>query len=276
MEKRSALPGAAGAAFRSAGMLRGALLTPDPLYRQVRNALVDSLTSGEWKPGEIIPSERVLAERYGVGIATLRAAIGELCAVKVLARKQGKGTFVCLQDERRSIYQFFHVVRNDGVKELPVSELLLFKKSRADADVAQALNLPRRPSGLDVYKLRNVLKVAGTPVVVSDIVIPIAMFPGLTEKIIRTGGVTLYAVYQSKFRINIIRTSEELRAVKVDSATARILGLPEGDPVLEVRRVAYTFNDVPVEIRRSRVETKNYYYSLDDGGRNALTRKDAL
>src|SRR5690349_8982230 len=67
----------------------------DPLYKQVRASLVDSLCRGEWKPGDALPNERSLAERYGVGVATIRAAIGELAAMHVLVRRQGKGTFVC-------------------------------------------------------------------------------------------------------------------------------------------------------------------------------------
>ena len=264
--KPAAAHEAGSADVRRRGALHGALMAPDPLYKQIRNALVDSLASGEWKPGEVIPSERKLADRYGVAISTIRAAIGELTAMKVLARRQGKGTFVCLEDERRSIYQFFHVVRNDGVKELPVSELLSLRKARADADIAHALNLSRKPEALDVYKLRNVLKVGNTPVVVSDIVIPASLLPGLTEELVRTGGDTLYAVYQTHFGINIVNTTEQLRAIKCDAATARILRAEEGDPILEVRRTAYTFNNVPVEIRCSRVQTKDYYYSLAHGG----------
>jgi GntR family transcriptional regulator len=252
--------------FRRRAALHGALLAPDPLYKQIRNALVDSLASGEWKPGEVIPSERKLADRYGVAISTIRAAIGELTAMKVLARRQGKGTFVCLEDERRSIYRFFHVVRNDGVKELPVSELLSLRKARADAEIAQALNLPHKPRAPEIYKLRNVLKVGETPVVVSDIVIPASLLPELTEDLVRTGGATLYAVYQTHFGINIVSTTEELRAIRCDAATAKILRLQEGDPVLEVCRTAYTFNNVPVEIRCSRVQTKDYYYFLAHGG----------
>lgn len=246
--------------------LRGAMLAPDPLYKQVKNEIIRSLAQGEWKPGDMIPSEPKLAARYGVGIATVRAAIGELVAAKVVARKQGKGTFVSLHDERRSIYQFFHVVRNDGAKELPVSDLVSVRKARADDDISDALQLPRRPRSPVVFRLKNILRVSGIPVVVSDIVIPAALFPGLNEKILRRGGETLYAVYQTHFGINIIRTVEQLRAVKADAYAARVLGLPPGDPVLEVCRVAYTFNDVPVEARRSRVETKNFYYLLDQGG----------
>jgi len=247
------------------GPLHGALLAPQPLYRQVRNAIVDGLSRGEWKPGEMLPNERRLADRFGVGIATVRAAVSELAATKVLARRQGKGTYVALQDERRSIYQFFHVVRNDGVKNLPVSELVGLKKARADAQTAYLLNLGPRPESLQVYKLRNVLKVAGIPVVISDIAIPAALFPGLTEHRIRTGGVTLYAAYQSLYGVNIVRASEQLRAVKADALTSKLLAVKAGEPVLEVRRIAYTFNDVPVEVRRSRVETDNYYYFVDQG-----------
>lgn len=246
--------------------MHAALLLSEPLYKQVKNQLVRSLAQGEWKPGEMLPSEQKLSARYGVGISTIRAAIGQLAAAKILARKQGKGTFVSLQDERRNIYQFFHVVRSDGVKELPVSELLAFKKAKADNHSADLLQLPRTARGTDVFKLRNVLRVAGVPVVLSDITIPCALFPGLNEKLLREGGATLYAVYQTHFGVNIVRSMEQLRAVRADSADAAALGLAPDEPVLEIQRVAYTFNDAPVEVRRSRVNTRNYFYLFDQGG----------
>ncbi len=246
--------------------LQGALLTPDPLYKQVKHQLVQRLAEGEWKPGELLPSEPRLAARFGVGISTIRAAIGELVAAKVLARRQGKGTYVPLHDDRLSIYQFFHVVRNDGTQELPVSKLLSFGRARADDEVADLLQLPRGAGSAQVFKLRNVLRVSGIPVVVSDIVVPAALFPGLSETVIREGGTTLYAVYQSRFGISIIRTVEQLRAINVDAVAARVFGLRDGAPILEVRRIAYTFNDVPVEVRRSRIDTRQFHYLLNLGG----------
>src|SRR5579862_3298371 len=181
----------------AAGM-RSALMAPDPLYKQVRSDLVNRLCAGEWKPGEALPSERKLADHYGVGIATIRAAIGELTAMKVLARRQGKGTYVCREEERRSVYQFFHIVRDDGIKALPVSDLVWIKSGLAAPDIAHALELPRSPGGLAIHRLRNVLTVNGVRVAVSDIAAPVAMFPGLTQQRIRTGGATLYAVYQNR------------------------------------------------------------------------------
>jgi GntR family transcriptional regulator len=244
----------------------GTRLHGDPLYKQVRASLVDQLMAGEWKPGQALPSERQLADRYGVAVATIRAAVDELVAMNALARRQGKGTYVCREDERRSIYQFFHVVRNDGVRTLPVSELVWIRKRRASAPVADALRLPRDASGPDVYELRNVLKVNGTPVVVSDISIPVAMFPGLTAERIRAGGPTLYAVYQGRYGINILHTDEQLRAARCDAAIARLLRVRAGEPVLEVDRIAFTFNDAPVEVRRSVVQTRDYHYALSRRG----------
>jgi len=250
---------------QTAARLPAALLTPEPLYKQVKQQIVRSLMQGEWKPGEKLPVESELATRYGVGISTIRAAIGELAAGKVLARKQGKGTFVSLHDDRRSIYQFFHVVRDDGVKELPVSELVWLKKTKAEDVVADTLQLPRSARGPDVFKLRNILRVSGTAVVVSDVLVPAMLFAGLDEAIARKGGTTLYAVYHTHFGVNIIRTVEQLRAVKADPTSAKILRLPVGDPVLEVHRVAYTFGNRPVEVRTSKVLTKNFFYLLEQG-----------
>lgn len=243
-----------------------ALHAPEPLHQQVRDQLIRGLAEGEWKPGEVLPNESKLADRFGVSVSTIRAAIGHLVAAKVLARKQGKGTFVSLHGERRSIYQFFHVVRNDGVKQLPVSEVLFLKRGQADDATADLLKLPRKARDAEVFKIRNVLKVEGVPVVLSDITIPCALLPGLREDVLRRGGPTLYAVYQTHFGLNIVRTVEQLRAGKTDAAAARAFGITAEDPVLHIERTAFTFNNVPVEVRRSRIDTRNYYYLYDQAG----------
>ena len=67
------------------------------LYRAAVNSkrqMMGGLTRGEWKPGEAIPAERRLSERYGISIGTVRKAIDELVAENILIRQQGRGTFV--------------------------------------------------------------------------------------------------------------------------------------------------------------------------------------
>ena len=65
-----------------------------PLYDQIKVLLTQSLIGGEWRPGEMIPSEIDLAGRYKVSQGTVRKAIDSLASENILIRRQGKGTFV--------------------------------------------------------------------------------------------------------------------------------------------------------------------------------------
>ena len=85
--------------------------TFSPLYQQIKGLITQSLESGEWKPGEMIPSEVDLAARYKVSQGTVRKAIDELAAENLLVRRQGKGTFVATHDEERAQFRFLRLLR---------------------------------------------------------------------------------------------------------------------------------------------------------------------
>ena len=70
-----------------------------PLYRQIKTLITRSLVSGEWRPGEPIPSEMELASRYSVSQGTVRKALDALAAENIVVRRQGRGTFVAEHDE---------------------------------------------------------------------------------------------------------------------------------------------------------------------------------
>lgn len=67
-----------------------------PMYKQVLNILNEKISSGELKPGDKLPSEADLMHQFGVSRITIRGAISELVEDGILARSQGKGTFVAL------------------------------------------------------------------------------------------------------------------------------------------------------------------------------------
>ena len=60
--------------------------TFSPLYQQIKSLIMQSLQSGEWKPGELIPSEVELAFRYKVSQGTVRKAIDELSAENLVVQ----------------------------------------------------------------------------------------------------------------------------------------------------------------------------------------------
>jgi len=233
-----------------------------PIFKEVKRRMLAALGAGEWKPGEAIPAEPRLAERFGISIGTLRKAIDELVAENVLVRQQGRGTFVATHSRDRMLFLFFNVIRHDGAKVYPDVELVDFRKMRADEETAGRLLLaPRAP----VFAYRNALRLDGKPVIVDDIVVPAELFAGLTPARLKERTNTIYHLYQHGFGLSVVRTAETVRAVAAPADIARLLELPAGSPLLLVRRVAFTLNERPIEFRRSHVNTANHEYQRDPG-----------
>jgi len=253
--------------------------TAAPLYRTLQRSFTRALAEGRWKSGQALPSESRLAEQYGVSIGTVRRAIDELVAERILLRQQGRGTFVAAHTPDRLLFHFFHVVARAGrsgiraghssadmrqpagvVRELPSTRLRSFRHGTADAEVARALAVR---TGARILSIDNLLELGGRPVIHDQIRISAAMFPGLDRKRFETRNGTIYGLYQQHYGINVVRSSERLSALPCPAAIARSLGLRAGHPVLNIRRVAYTYADRPVESRVSWVDTREHEYLSD-------------
>lgn len=228
-----------------------------PLYRLVKRDLLQAIEAGRYAPGDSLPSETDLARAFGVSIGTLRKAVDELAAEHILVRRQGRGTFVASHGSDRFLFQYFHIERADGLREVPTVELIAFERGRAEDEVAQALGL--RP-GDPVIQIENRLSLQGRAVVYDRLTLPALMFKGLTERRLRDRASTIYQLYQSEFGITIVRALERARAGAADRTASRILGLSAGTPVLQVRRHALTFGDKPVEHRLSIINTAQHEY----------------
>lgn len=100
----------------------------------------------------------------------------------------------------------------------------------------------------------------GRAVIHDRLTLPALLFKGLTEKRFIERPSTIYHLYQPEFGITVTRAHERARAVGVDRASGRILGLAPGTLVMQVRRTALTFGDKPVEYRVSTVNTALHEY----------------
>ncbi|HZY20368.1 MAG TPA: GntR family transcriptional regulator [Ramlibacter sp.] len=231
-----------------------------PLYQQIKGLILQSLEAGEWKPGEAIPSEIDLAARFRVSQGTVRKAIDELAAENLLVRRQGKGTFVATHAEQHVQYRFLKLVPDTGDRETadPAERNILeCRRVRAPAEVARTLRL--RP-GDAVVQVRRVLAFAGEPTILEDLWLPGTAFKGLTaEQMAGYQGAT-YAMFELEFGVRMVRAEEKLRAVAADPGQARLLAVPAGSPLLSVERLAFTYNDVPMELRRGLYRTDKRHY----------------
>jgi GntR family transcriptional regulator len=240
-------------------LARGAVLDV-PLYKEVKRLMTEAVSSGDWQPGQVIPAEWALAERYRVAVGTVRKAVDELVAENILIRQQGRGTFVSAHNRERLMFHFFHIVRRDGEKVQPEVRLLSFRNAKADTDEATQLGIA---VGAAVYRIRNLLALSGKPIIFDTITVAKTLLPKLTQAQFQNRPNTIYHLYQTAFGVTVVRTAERLRATLADAETASVLSVNESAPVLEIRRVALSFDNAPVEYRRSLVNTADYEYFSD-------------
>lgn len=257
----SSQPSSSDSAFASSAHATSTL-TPafSPLYQQIKGLILQSLQAGEWRPGELIPSEMELAARFKVSQGTVRKAIDELAAENLVMRRQGKGTFVATHTAQQVQYRFLKLhpdvgdLQGEGRAQRTILEC---KRLRAPAEIARLLALR---SGDTVVQVRRVLALSGIPTILEDIWLPGQAFKGLTaEQMAHYKGPT-YAMFETEFGVRMVRAEEKLRAVLPDATQAQLLDVPTTTPLLSVERLSYTYNDIPMELRRGIYRTDTHHY----------------
>jgi len=238
MDRQSALPG------------------NGPLYQQIKQLIVGRIVDGTLPPGTCLPSETRLGQEMGASQGTVRKALDDLVADNLLIRHQGRGTFVATHTAQRELFHFFHLVNQNGIKQLPTySQLVDCTRRRASKDEAERLKLS---SSANVIAITRVRHLNDSPAIFETIALPGAKFQGLEqyEEIPNE----LYGLYENSYGVTIHKASERLRAVAASKIEAVALELSIGAPLLEIDRIAETLEGVPVEWRVSRCDSRTHSY----------------
>lgn len=235
------------------------VMTPafSPLYLQIKQLILQSLQNGEWKPGDTIPSEQELTARFKVSQGTVRKAIDELASEHLLVRRQGKGTFVATHAERHIQYRFLRLQPDAGQENLSQRSIIECRRLRATAEVARLLGLR---SADPVIFVRRVLAFGHRPTILEDIWLPGVPFKGLSQDTLATDHGPMYALFESQFGVRMVRAEEKIKAVAASADAAALLQVSLHHPLLSVERLAYTYKDVPMELRRGLYVTETHHY----------------
>lgn len=234
-----------------------------PLYQQIKDLLLQSLKAAEWGPGEMIPSEFELAARFSVSQGTVRKAIDELAQENLLLRKQGKGTFVATHSEQKFQYRFLKLVPN-STHLTPVGPaqrtILWCKKGQASPEIAASLELS---AGAPILQIRRVLSFASVPTILEDMCLPYDAFKGLSAKELQNHQGPTYALFETTYGVRMVKAQEKITAVHANSHDAQILNINDNTPLLQVERIALTYQDKPMELRRALYKTEHHHYRND-------------
>lgn len=239
--------------------MQNQLNTPSyrPLYDQIRLLITQSLEDGEWRPGEMIPSEMELASRYNVSQGTVRKAVDSLAKENIVVRKQGKGTYVATHNALETKLRFLRLTSESGEKELLNNTFISCTRSKAGAYLAKQLNIKPTASVIEVKRL---LTFSGRPVIYDHIAVPATAFKGLNQSKVEASNGSMYGMYESEFGVRMVRADERLKAVAAAADVAQALGLDQGHPLLSIERVSYTYGDQPMEWRLGLCITEDHHY----------------
>jgi GntR family transcriptional regulator len=232
-------------------------LGPVPLHHQVYLDLRAALDRGEWRPGDLLPPERQLAERYGCSLITVRRALSELTREGRIQRTRGRGTTVLpprIERDFAGTLSFTEEMQDRGLD--PETRLIAARPESAGEVVAGALGV--EPGSPTLYLER--LRIAdGEPLLLEQVHLPAERFPGLLASDLEHG--SLYDLLTARYGTRIVRAREALEPVLLHAREARLLGQKPRTPALLIEGTAYGEDDLPVEFARSwvRGDRTRYY-----------------
>lgn len=221
---------------------------------QVRD-LLEQMIQTQLHPGDAIPSERQLVERFGVSRVTVRHAIADLVEAGRLERVHGKGTYVTGPqiDSQLHLMSFSREMRARGLE--PQTRVLGAAEVKADADVAAALRIPPEDPVVRVERLRLA---DGAPMALEVGHYPSAMFPDLVDQDLSA----LYDVFAHHYNVWVTSAQQTVRAESADARRAEVLGVARRAPLLVQERVTWA-GDQLIEVSTSHYRGDRYRIQMD-------------
>ena len=232
-----------------------------PLYLQVRNEIRKKIETGEYAPGTAIPSEKKLAEHYGIHRLSVRIALEALLREGLLKSSQGKGVYVCGPKTQRNpktvLSGFRHGLEERG--KSAESHLLIKAERNAGPYYAKLLQVSPEDS---IWYIRRIDSIDGQAVALEDIYIPGSKLPGLQEIDIQ-----MFSIYDafSWSDIHVFRGKQILRITYLDPSMARLLGLTAKQPVMEESYLLQDETGDPVAFSRCYLRAEKAEYSVQLG-----------
>jgi GntR family transcriptional regulator len=228
--------------------------TMRPLYLQVRDLLLERITSAVWKPGSPLPSELDLAKELGVSSGTVRKALDTLEAERVVARRQGKGTFVNDSSAEGASWRYNNIRDKDNrgiVGSIGASDLTMGPASETEQ---QRLGLSQ---GAQVIRIRRVHLNDGRPFMYEEISLPERLFPALTKQ----GKIPRRIVdLAQQFGLVLGRACESVSVATATETVASKLAIAAGTPLLKLDREVFAIDGSPVHWRIALCHFKDERY----------------
>lgn len=223
--------------------------SPRPLWRRIAGTLTTELEAGKWKPGDRLPGEYALAERFGVNRHTLRQAVAHLENEGLLRAEQGRGIFVPDPPIHYAVTPRTRYSDNLGrARRRPSRQLLKSGEVQASPAIAAALQLP---AGTPLIWMETLSLADDRPVGIVSHYFPMARVPDIVEAFRAERSITaaLRRCGVADYRRRTTRISAQL----ISTADARVLGVRRGRAVLVTDSVNVEPDGKPIDFGHGRM-----------------------
>jgi GntR family transcriptional regulator len=217
-------------AGRAAAGLPRALSTRSPKGEQLR-AILEDMIAG-LRPGDPLPSERELAERYDVARMTARGELNRLAAEGVVERVQGRGTFVAegRVAQAATLSSFTEDMRARG--HVPGARVLSQDVVKAADALAARLDVA---PGTAVVRVRRLRTADGEPMAVEEAFLPVERFPGLEDTQLEDG--SLFELLEERWGAQFPTAEQRVFSVEIVGEDANLLHVAPGRAGLLFRTI---------------------------------------
>jgi len=228
-----------------------------PLYLQVRDALLERIKDGRWKPGANLPSEIDLYRQLGVSLGTLRKALGVLENEQLIIREPGRGTFVRDPQAGQALGRFNPMRGADGV---PLRGDVKSRKVKLASPTSGERAALRLNAGDQVVRIQRIRVHEQRPFAYEQACLPDRRFPGLAEQVEIPDEIEGLA---QACGVLVARAEAKVRVMPASQAAAAALSLADRTPVLTLERVAFDTDDQPIETMTAYYDLREEYCRLE-------------
>jgi GntR family transcriptional regulator len=228
-----------------------------PLYLQVRDALLERIKDGRWKPGANLPSEIDLYRQLGVSLGTLRKALSVLESEQIIVREPGRGTFVKDHHAGHALGRFNPIRGTNGA---PLRGQVQSRKIRLATPTPAERAALRLQPGDQVVRIARLRVHDSRPFAYEQASVSDRRFPGLAgqadipdelEDLAQDRGVIL------------ARAEAKVRLAPAPASAAQALAVAERTPLLVLERIAFDADQEPVEAMTAYYDLREEYCRLE-------------
>ena len=214
-----------------------------PIWKAIADALRTDLAEGRYRPGDKLPTEAALAERFGVNRHTVRHGISALVSDGLVRTRRGAGAFVAATpaDYPIGARVRFHASQLAAGRR-PEKRVFDIEERAATEGEARALAIA--PGDPDCA-YHGLSLADGQPIAVFESMFPLGRLPGMTQALQTTRGVT--EALRKNGVADFTRRSTRLTAVRATATQALHLHVTEGDPLIRSKGVNVDPDGQPVE-----------------------------